>query len=156
MGLQMSFVSAAVPYGQRFINTHIPPGSMLAEKFPRYKKITIIREHRYTGATAATTPATLFPLANADRPDYEIEEWVFGLDVFTSGAMNYPTVGNINLYMYSVFLSVSLHNIMISKIIYKMIKIKIYGEKPIQYNSTNQTISIVDFKFPVEYCFFGL
>jgi hypothetical protein len=51
---------------------------------------------------------------------------------------------------------VSIHNIYISKIIFKLIKKHLYATKPLQLTTGTQTISVVDLKFPVEYVFFGI
>lgn len=136
----------------------IPPSSSLAEKFPRYKQVTIVREHIYTDdVNPINTPGDIFPNTLLDLPDYEIWQFTYMTDIFTTGKMNYPVMGiDSKLLMYNIFLPTSIHNIIISKIVYKMFKKWIYATKPLTTNATSQTISIVDLKFPVEYVFFGV
>jgi hypothetical protein len=44
-GLEHAFLSASIPFGQRYINMTINPLSHLADKAARFKKITIVRKH---------------------------------------------------------------------------------------------------------------
>lgn len=146
-------MSAAIPFGQRFINVSISSPQVLADKVARFKLVTIIRAHKYVGATATTT---MFPHVGMAIGDYQITEQTYIKDVLTDGSVNYPSLVHNTLLIYNIFVPVSIHNIYISKIIFKLIKKHLYATKPLQLTAGTQTISVVDLKFPVEYVFFGI
>lgn len=161
MGLSQAFISAAIPYGQRFINTTIAPSKLLADKFPRYKLVTIIRKHTYNGTMSPPGPTIpVYPVTDTNNGDqlpfYDIQQFIYAQDVLTDGKMNYPSFKNMQLLMYNVFLPVSVHNVCVSKIIYKMYKRRIMGMKPLNFNARSQTVSVVDLKFPCEFVFWGI
>lgn len=77
-------------------------------------------------------------------------------DVYTNGSINYPKLLNNTLLTYNIFVPVSIHNVYISKIIFKMIKKHLYATKPLAQTAGSQTVSVVDLKFPVEFIYFGV
>lgn len=127
---------------------------MLADKVARFKLVTIVRAHKYVGAVSAAT--SMFPALALQIGDYQVTEQTYVQDVLTDGTVNYPSLVHNTLLMYNIFVPVSIHNIYISKIIFKLIKKHLYATKPLQLTAGTQTISVVDLKFPVEYVFFGI
>jgi hypothetical protein len=70
-GLDQAFLSAAIPFGQRFINISISSPQVLADKVARFKRITTLRAHKYVGAVLPSVH--LFPAVMV-AGDYLITE----------------------------------------------------------------------------------
>lgn len=112
-----SFLSAAVPYGQRFVNVDLTPVGEMVGKACRYKKVSYVMT--YTGGTVTPSGAD-FTLADFHTVIPTFEMYVE--DAYTTGKVVYPNLNTNNLLVQNIFVPVTIHNIYISKIIYKMIK----------------------------------
>jgi len=68
-GLEHSFLSAAIPFGQRFVNTQIQPIAKLVGKQERYIRMTYVTEF------ASLSPA-VYNVTNAGTTHTVAGDWV--------------------------------------------------------------------------------
>ncbi len=76
------------------------------------------------------------------------------LPVYTNGALNYPVIKNLQLYVNNIFTVPSIHDLYIKRVGFSLVRLHRRQAQTVQTSDPN--ILMNQFKFPTEYIYVGL
>lgn len=165
-----SLVSAAIPYGQRFINVDLEAATNLVFRAPAVYQTMVLQRDRHLTSTlpnltlnattltwsvsASVTAGEVAILNGTTAGSLGTTASVLLYPVFTNGAMNAPTVQAFDLYYNNIFTIPEVHDIYIERIGFSLIRVRRIQSTHV--NTTTIEPQMSQFKYPIEYFYAGM
>lgn len=125
LDFSLALPSAAIPFGQRFINIGLEQAEKLLFRAPAVYQLVKVKNE-------FMRPATSFQLQSNGQYQVSgyseanlINSWYeyYQLPVYTNGAINYPTIRDMSLYVNNIFTHPSIHDLYIKRIGFYLVRV---------------------------------
>jgi hypothetical protein len=144
-----------IPVGQRLFIFELAAQDDIVFRGPAYwNKFVLVEDIYTTELTITSSAATLVAATHYVTSGTMSNQWVLLYPVYTNGALTAPTFNNISLYVNNIFTLGEIIEIYVERIGFNLIRIHVYHTAGI--NTTAQSMQVSQFKYPVEYFWFGL
>ena len=153
-----SLVSAAIPYGQRFININFAPVSDLLYRGPAAYLRAVLTTEVYAASNAAvptlSSGSLTVPAGGGLGKADSVHRQVLHYAHFTNGALNAPSISELSLYVNNIFTIPEVHDIYIERIGFSLIRV--HRIQTAIVTMGHNEILMSQFKFPIEFFYIGL
>jgi hypothetical protein len=78
----------------------------------------------------------------------------YQLPVYTNGAINYPTIKDMSLYVNNIFTHPAIHDLYIKRIGFYLVRVHRRQRQAVNQSDLNLLLN--NFKYPIEYIYAGI
>lgn len=147
-----ALVSAAIPYGQRFINVDFASSDDMVFRAPAAYAVAVMITDIYgTANPAAIGVATQPPAA---LTIISTNSQVLLYPQYTNGTLTAPNIQIADLYVNNIFTIPEVHDIYIERIGFSLIRV--HRRQTQGINTSTLDLQLSQFKYPIEFFYVGL
>lgn len=146
---------ANIPSGQRQFLFEFATIDDIVFRGPAYwNKFILVEDLFGTPASLSSGTYTLVAATHYAFGGDVSNSWVVHFPVYTNGTLSPPTLNNAALYVNNIFTLAEIHDIYIDRIGFNLIRVHVRHTAGV--NTSSNSLQLNNFKYPVEYFWFGI
>ena len=145
--------SAAIPFGQRYIQVQLEEAKNLLFRAPAVHSIVKVTNRYVPGTNFILNGDGTYNLSGGFTVRNTWYEYQY-LPIYTNGTLNYPTIKSMVLYANNLFTHPAIHDLYIKRIGFSLVRVHRNQQQTINKADTDMLMN--QFKYPVEQIYVGV